>query len=234
LIFKVKSKPQILKTSDGGGFGLIKKLRNYFFTGIFVLLPIVLTLKLLFWGFAKTDAILGDLIYRYLHHYFGIRVKLSGLGLITLLLLITLTGIVARNYLGKKLIGYGEKVLNRIPLVNSVYGLIKQIAESLAATQTGKGAFRKVVLIEYPRSGMWSLGFLTGSAFDEANEKIGTKLLSVYVSTPPNPTNGFVVMVPEENVKFLDMSVEEGLKLIISIGVITPEKSQQLRKDKTS
>jgi uncharacterized membrane protein len=203
---------------------LLKHLRNYFFTGILVLLPLVITIKLLFWGFEKTDAILGNLIYYYLHRYLSVQVRISGLGVIALLLLITLAGIFARNYLGKKLIGYGENVLNRIPLINTVYGLIKQIAESLASTQSGSGAFRKVVLIEYPRPGMWSPGFLTGEAFAEANEKVDAKLLGVYVPTPPNPTNGFLVLVPQEQVKILDMSVEEGLKLIISIGVIAPGK----------
>lgn len=206
---------------------MFKHLRNYFFTGILVLLPLVVTLKLLFWGFAKTDAILGNLIYYYLHRYLRIQVRISGLGIIALLLVITLTGIFARNYLGKKLIGAGEKLLNRIPVFSSVYGLIKQIAESLASTQTGKGAFRKVVLVEYPRPGMWSPGFLTGEAFAEANEKTGLKMLGVYVPTPPNPTNGFLVLVPEDQVKILDMSVEEGLKLIISIGVIAPSNNNE-------
>lgn len=188
------------------------------------MLPLAITLKLLFWGFEKTDAILGNLIYNQLNRYFGIKVRISGLGLIALLTLITLTGIFARNYLGRKFIEGGERLLNRIPVFNTIYGLTKQIAESLASSQTGKGAFRKVVLVEYPRQGVWSPGFLTGEAFEEANQLSGSELLSVFVPTVPNPTTGFLVLVPTGQVKVLDMSVEEGFKLIISAGVITPTK----------
>jgi uncharacterized membrane protein len=203
---------------------LFKHLRNYFFTGILVLLPLVITLKLLFWGFAKTDAILGNLIYHYLHRYLGIQVKISGLGLIALLLVITLTGIFARNYLGKKLIIAGEKLLGRIPVLNIIYNSTKQITEGLALTQSEKGAFRKMVLIEYPRHGVYSPGFLTGEAFDEATEKAGGKLLSIFVPTTPNPTTGYLVFVPEEQVIFLKMSAEDGFKLLLSAGVIIPDK----------
>jgi uncharacterized membrane protein len=203
---------------------LFKHLRNYFFTGILVLLPLVITLKLLFWGFEKTDAILGNLIYRYLHRYLGIQVRISGLGLFALLLLITLTGMFARNYLGKKLIGAGEKLLGRIPILKTIYNSTKQITEGLALTQSDKGAFRKMVLIEYPRPGVYSPGFLTGEAFNEAEEKTGGKLLSIFVPTTPNPTTGYLVFVPEDQVTFLKMSVEDGFKLLLSVGVIVPDK----------
>jgi uncharacterized membrane protein len=181
-------------------------------------------LKLLFWGFEKTDAILGNLIYRYLHRYLGIQVRISGLGLFALFLLITLTGIFARNYLGKKLICAGEKLLGRIPVLNTIYNSTKQITEGLALTQSDKGAFRRMVLIEYPRPGVYSPGFLTGTAFDEAGKKIGRKLLSIFIPTTPNPTTGYLVFVPEDQVIFLEMSVEDGFKLLLSAGVIVPDK----------
>jgi uncharacterized membrane protein len=206
------------------GVQLIKHLRKYFFTGLLVLLPLVITIKLLLWGFAKTDAILGDLIYHYLHRYVGIQVRISGLGVIALLLVIILTGIFARNYLGKKLISAGEKFLGRIPLLNTIYNSTKQITEGLALSQSDKGAFRKVVLVEYPRRGVYSPGFLTGEAFDEVAEKTGLRLLSIFVPTSPNPTTGYLVFVPEEQVIFLEMSVEEGFKLLLSVGVIVPDK----------
>jgi uncharacterized membrane protein len=203
---------------------LFKHWRNHFFTGILVLLPLVITIKLLFWGFAKTDAILGNLIYYYLQRYLGIQIRISGLGIIALLFVITLTGIFARNYLGKKLIVAGEKLLNRIPVLNTIYNSTKQITEGLALTQSDKGAFRQVVLIEYPRPGVYSPGFLTGEAFDEAVEKTGLKLLSVFMPTVPNPTTGYLVFVPEKQVTFLDLSVEDGFKLLLSAGVIVPDK----------
>ncbi|HYH02722.1 MAG TPA: DUF502 domain-containing protein [Bacillota bacterium] len=204
---------------------MFKHLRNYFLTGILVLLPLAITIKLLFWGFEKTDAILGNFIYHYLNRYLGVDVRISGLGLIALLLAITLTGIFARNYLGKKLIETGERLLKRIPVFSSVYSLTKQFAESLTTTQAnGKGAFRQVVLVEYPRQGIWSPGFLTGEAFEEANERLEGNFVSVFVPTVPNPTTGFLVLVPQDQVKIMDMSVEDGFKLIISAGVIAPAK----------
>jgi uncharacterized membrane protein len=203
---------------------LFKHLRNYFFTGILVLLPLAITIKLLFWGFEKTDAILGNLIDYYLRRYLGLRVRISGLGVITLLALITLTGIIARNYLGKKLIAFGEKLLGRIPVLNTIYNSTKQITEGFALTQSEQGAFRQMVLIEYPRPGIYTPGFLTGEAFDEAKRKVGGQLLSVFVPTVPNPTTGYLVFIPKNQVIFLEMSVEDGFKLLLSAGVIVPEK----------
>lgn len=204
---------------------MLKHLRNYFLTGLLILLPIVLTVKLLLWGFEKTDAILGNLIYHYLNSYLGIKVHITGLGLVALLLLITFAGMFAHNYLGKKLIACGERLLNRIPIFNSVYSLLKQIAESLTVTsKDGKAAFRQVVLVEYPRQGIWSLGFLTGEAPDVANQSTGAELLSVFIPTVPNPTTGYLILLPKEQVTFLDMSVEDGFKYVISVGVIVPAK----------
>ncbi|MGD9156730.1 MAG: DUF502 domain-containing protein, partial [Bacillota bacterium] len=104
------------------------------------------------------------------------------------------------------------------------YNSTKQITEGLALTQSDKGAFRKMVLIEYPRPGVYSPGFLTGEAFNEAEEKTGGKLLSIFVPTTPNPTTGYLVFVPEDQVTFLKMSVEDGFKLLLSVGVIVPDK----------
>lgn len=206
---------------------MFKHLRNYFFTGLLVLLPLVITLKLLFWGFEKVDSILGNLIFYNLHKYLGLDVKITGLGLAALLLIITLTGIFARNYLGRKLIELGENLLKRIPILNSIYSITKQITEGVALSQSEKGAFRKMVMVEYPRKGIFSPGFLTGASFAEAEEKTGVKCLSVFIPTPPNPTTGFLILVPEDQVTILDMSVEDGFKLFISVGVITPNRKRK-------
>jgi uncharacterized membrane protein len=210
---------------------LVKHLRNYFFTGLLVLLPLTITLKLLFWGFAKVDSILGNLIYDNLHKYLGLDVKITGLGLVALLFIITLTGIFARNYLGRKLIEYSEKLMERIPVLNTIYSMTKQITEGVAFSQSEKGAFRQVVMVEYPRSGIYSPGFLTGEAFNEAEERTGSKLLSVFMPTVPNPTTGFLIFVPEEQVTRLAMSVEDGFKLFFSAGVIIPDKKKGNNKE---
>lgn len=202
---------------------MFKHLRQYFLTGLFVLFPIAVTLKLIFWGFEKTDAILGDFINRYLLNHFDIFSRdIPGLGIIALLMVITLAGIFAKNYLGRKLIRFGESVLERIPVLNSVYSTIKQVTHGLAVTQKENGAFRQVVLVEYPRQGVYSPGFLIGEPAEEFKEKTGKDLVAVFVPTIPNPTTGFLIYLPADEIRVLDMSVEEGLKLILSFGMIQP------------
>jgi uncharacterized membrane protein len=208
---------------------MFKHLRTYFFTGLFFLLPLVITLKLIFWAFEKTDAILGNFIHQYFSRYFtifGIHItrEIPGLGLIALLIVITLTGIFAKNYLGRKFIKFGESVLGRIPILSSVYNLLKQVTQSFASSQTGKGAFRKVVLVEYPRAGIYSPGFLIGETAEECENKVGQELIAVFIPTVPNPTTGFLIYVPKAGVIILDMSVEDGLKLILSAGMIRPDQ----------
>lgn len=172
---------------------------------------------LLIWGFNQTDAILGDLIFRIF------KVRILGLGLITLLVLITLTGMLAHNYLGRKLIGFGEKIFQKIPIMSNIYGTTKQITETL--TKADKNSFRRVVLVEYPRMGIFSPGFLTSDAPFEANHKTNKQLISILIPTVPNPVTGFLIFVPIEDVIFLDMSIEEGFKLIITAGVIRPKEN---------
>jgi uncharacterized membrane protein len=194
---------------------IIKHLRNYFITGLFVLLPLAITLELLIWGFNKADSILGGLFFKYL------KLQIPGLGLLTLLILITLTGVSARNYIGKKLIEFGEQILQKIPILNGIYGTTKQITEGFA--KSDKSVFRKVVLVEYPRKGIYSPGFLTGESPSGVIKKTGVQLLNVFVPTVPNPTTGFLIFVPEDQVIVLDLSVEDGFKLIISAGMIKPD-----------
>lgn len=211
---------------------MLKHLRQYFFTGLFVLLPIAVTLKLIFWGFEKTDAILGNFINRYLlNHFDNFSRDIPGLGIIALLLLITLTGIFARNYLGRKLIRFGESVLERIPVLNSVYSTVKQVTHGLAVTQKENRAFRQVVLVEYPRQGLYSPGFLVGETAEEFKEKTGKELVSVFVPTVPNPTTGFLIYLPADEIHVLDMSVEEALKMILSFGMIKPSGKDVVSKE---
>jgi uncharacterized membrane protein len=196
---------------------MLKHLRTYFLTGLFLLIPLVITILLLIWAFNQTDAILGGLIYRVF------KVRIIGLGLISLLFLITLTGLLAHNYLGRKLIEFGEKVLHKIPILNNIYSTTKQITETL--TKADKKSFRRVVLVEYPRPGVYSPGFLTADAPFDISQKTAKKLISVLIPTVPNPVSGFLIFVPEEDVIFLDMSIEEGFKLIITAGVIKLNES---------
>jgi uncharacterized membrane protein len=197
------------------GDRMFKHLRIYFFTGLFLLIPVVITIMILVWGFNQSDAILGNLIYRIF------KVRIIGLGLISLLLLIILTGLLAHNFLGRKLIQFAENILHKIPILSSIYRTTKQITVSF--TKADKHLFSRVVLVEYPRAGIFSPGFQIGTAPREITEKAAATLVGVFVPTVPNPTTGFLIYVPEENVIFLDMSIEDGFKLIISAGAIKPD-----------
>jgi uncharacterized membrane protein len=205
---------------------VFKKIRNLFFTGLLVLLPVVISLKIVIWGFEKADQILGDLLHLILLKYFNYEGPTTGLGLILLLVLITLTGIFAKNYLGKKLIRIGEGIFKKIPILNTVYNTAKQIMDSLS--NQNKNAFRKVVLIEYPRPGIYSPGFLIGDAPAETEDKTGKKMVIVFVPTTPNPATGYLAFVPLEDVIMLDMSVEDGFKLMLSFGVIKLKENEGL------
>lgn len=209
---------------------MLKHLRSFFFTGLLVLSPVVISLKLVFWGFEKTDRILGDLLHRILQRYFNLTKPIPGLGFVVLVIIITFTGGLAKHYLGKKLILIGEKILNKIPILNGIYNTTKQIMESI--TNKEKSAFRKVVLVQYPRAGIYSPGFLTGDTPVEALDKTGKNLVNVFIPTSPNPTTGYLVFVPLEEVIILDMSVEDGFKLLISAGVIKLKENNGGRSPK--
>lgn len=194
-------------------------MRKYFLTGLFVLLPLVLTLYLLVLGFNFIDGILGNFIA----DIFGRPIP--GVGLVVTLLLIMATGVFATNVLGRRLIHFGEKVFLRIPIANSIYQSIKQIIEALSFSNSVEktAAFREVVMVEYPRDGIYSIGFVTSETQKEAESIIGEPCLSVFIPTTPNPTSGFFLIIPVKKCIHMEMSVEDAFKLIISGGVITPE-----------
>lgn len=146
--------------------------------------------------------------------------RIPGLGIILTVTLLLLTGFFVANILGKRLLGAGEALLSRIPIVNWIYTGVKQVAETLLSP---KGqSFRKVLLMEYPRKGVWSLCFKTSAELGEVQARTGKEVVCVFVPTTPNPTSGFVVMVPKDEVIELDMGVEEALRMIISLGVVVP------------
>jgi len=155
-----------------------------------------------------------------------------GLGIVLSVLVVLITGMVVANLLGRKLVEGWESLLNRIPLVRSIYSAVKQILETLFVA--GGNSFRKVLMVEYPRRGLWTLAFQTGSGTDEAHDKAGHRLVTVFVPTTPNPTSGFIILVPEEDIIELDMSVEDGLKLIMSLGVVIPPPRAKVAPGKTN
>lgn len=147
--------------------------------------------------------------------------KIPGLGAVLTLVVVLFTGIVVANFFGRKLVAFWEGLLSRIPLVRSIYSSAKQVAETMFSSSAR--SFREVVMLEYPRKGLWTLAFVTGSGIRQAQEQVGEDMISVYVPTTPNPTSGFFLMVKKSEVTKLNISVDDGLKLILSTGVLVPK-----------
>jgi len=145
---------------------------------------------------------------------------IPGLGVILALAVLLVTGLVAANILGRRLVGLWEALLERIPLVSSVYSAVKQLMHTFLSTDSK--AFRKVLLVEYPSKGLWTLAFLAGDPVSEVQDKTTQEMLTVYVPTAPNPTSGYVIFVAREDVIELDMGVEDAMRIIISLGIVVP------------
>ncbi len=202
--------------------------RGNFLTGLAVLLPTVVTLAVIKWLFGTVSS-LTDLLLFFLPPTVTHRDHGNGpmfwywslAALILALVLVSVVGLLARHYIGKRVITWLDTAMLRVPLLNKIYGTIKQVNEAFSTGS--KTSFQTVVRIEFPREGMYSLGFLTSEKQDAVQGKANEKLVCVFVPTTPNPTSGFLVLLPEENVTRLSMSVAEGIKYIISLGAITPE-----------
>ncbi len=148
---------------------------------------------------------------------------IPGLGVLALLLMLLVVGFFAAGLIGRMVFRLGESLIDRVPVVRSVYGALKQIFETVFADSSS--SFREVVLVEYPRRGLWAVGFITGRTRGEVRDRIDRDLVNVFLPTTPNPTSGFLLFVPREDLVHLDMSVEEGIKMVISAGIVTPPRA---------
>lgn len=194
-------------------------LRSYLLTGLVVWLPILVTILVLQFIIDLLDKTMSLIPHAYQpEQLFGLH--MPGLGVLLSLILLLITGIVATNLLGQRLVIWSESILDRIPLVRTIYNGSKQVIQAFFATNSQ--AFRKVVLIEYPRKGLWSIAFQTGTVHPEISQHTGTEMLTVFIPTTPNPTSGFLIMVPKSEAIELTMSTEAALKFIISLGVMQP------------
>ncbi len=194
-----------------------KSIRSYLLAGLVVWLPIIVTfvvLRFMIDLLDKSIALLPD-AYRP-EQLFGFH--LPGFGVLFSLLLLFVTGLLVTNFLGQHFMRWGEAILDRIPLVRSIYSATKQVMETVFSSNSQ--AFRKVLLVEYPRKDMWTIAFQTGAANAEVIAHTGVEMMSIFVPTTPNPTSGFLMMVPKSDAKELSMSVDDALKLVISLGVV--------------
>jgi uncharacterized membrane protein len=190
------------------------RLRRYLLTGVVVIAPVGVTVFVLWWILARLDAILGRILS-------AVDVRVPGLGLVALALLLVAVGWAAQRAAGRRLINLGRNWLMRFPLTRSIYSAASQITEQIVGEQ--KKFFKSCVLVEYPRRGCWAIGFLMGEAADEINRVAEADSLAVFIPTTPNPTSGYLVFLPRDRVTPLQMSVEDGFKLVISGGAVTPK-----------
>ena len=202
-------------------------LKTYFFTGIVVTAPIAITLYLAVEFILFIDLKVTGLIPAAYNPNNFLPYGLPGIGIILLLLFFTGVGMLTANFIGQYFMRLGLRVIGKMPVISGLYNAIRKIFETLLGEDKTK-AFRKAVLIEYPRRDLWTISFLTGEAPHQIKESIEEeKMLSVYVPTTPNPTSGFFLYVPEKDVKYPDISVDEALKMILSTGIIGPKDEEQ-------
>ncbi|UCF19902.1 MAG: DUF502 domain-containing protein [Gemmatimonadota bacterium] len=199
-------------------------LRRYLFTGVLVIAPVGITVFVLWWILARLDAILGRI-------FSAIGLRIPGLGLLVLILLVIAAGWAAQQAIGRQLINLGRYWLMRFPLTKTIYSAAHQITEQVIGSQ--KKFFKACVLVEYPRPGCWALGFLTSEAAEEINQLTMEDSVAVFLPTTPNPTSGYLVFLPHAQVRPLQMSVEEGFKLVISGGAVRPEQPGPVREKVT-
>jgi len=197
---------------------MMKQIRHYFATGVLISLPVFITVYFLFAILRFIDGIFGRLINIYLQKHIGFAVP--GIGVFIGLLVVVLIGFVAANFFGRRLIKGLEGWFLKFPFIRQVYPAAKQVVDSFISKDSP--AFKKVVMVEYPSKGIWSMGFLTNESFKEARDKTGRDLVHVLIATTPSPLTGFLILVPREDIKVLDISIEDGVKLVISGGIVKP------------
>ncbi len=201
------------------GIGLMGRLRAYFLAGVLVSAPIAVTVYLGWWLLAFIDGHVRPLIPAAYNPENYLPFSIPGIGVLTLIIVLTLIGAFAAGYVGRLVVRIGEGVVERMPVVRSVYGAVKQIVETVLAKKSK--AFREVVLVEFPRHGIWSLGFITGAAHPEVQKISEEEMVNVFIPCAP-PTAGYLAIMPRREVTVLDMTVEDGLKLVMSGGIVTP------------
>lgn len=205
----------------------MKRFRRYLVAGLLVWIPLGATLFLIRLAVRQMDKSIGYLPVSYqpsnlLQNWFGTEnpVEIPGFGVILIFVVILLTGVFVANFVGRALVGGWEKLLDRIPVVRAIYSAAKNFAEIVFSDTST--SFKKVLLVEYPRKGLYSLAFQTASQLGEIEGRTGEDVICCFVPTTPNPTSGFIIIAPKSDVTELDMEVDEALKMIISLGVVVP------------
>ncbi|HAY40909.1 MAG TPA: hypothetical protein DCX64_01430 [Gammaproteobacteria bacterium] len=197
----------------------MKKIRNYFISGLLFWIPLGLSIVLIKFFLQLINNIIPK---QYLPEtIFNLDTNIPGSGIVLVILVIIITGALVSNFIGRKVINSWDRLLHKIPGFRGIYKAIKKLSD--AVLSTSNESFKKAVLVEYPRKGMWTIAFQTGKYKGEVEKIIGEDIINIYVPTTPNPTSGFFIMLPKKDVIDLNMTVDEAFKLIISTGVVSPD-----------
>ena len=199
---------------------ILARLRTYLFAGIVVTAPVSITFLIVWQILEFLDTTANRLIPARYDPANYLPFGVPGIGIVLMLVALTFIGWFAAGFVGRSLMRMGERVLDAMPVVRSIYGALKQIFETVLAESSR--SFREVIMIEWPRRGVWVIGFVTGPTRGEIAERFDGEFINVFVPTTPNPTSGFLVFVPARDIIRLDMTVEDGLKLVISGGIVVP------------
>jgi uncharacterized membrane protein len=204
---------------------MFAKIKNYLLTGILVSAPVFITFWIVLSLVKFFDKLITPLIPYYINPNYYLPRDVPGLGLIILIILLIIIGFLTASFFGRFLLKKTESLISKIPLIKIFYKTIKQIIETIF--KNNSKAFREVVLLEYPRKGIWVLGFTTGQVEGAVKKKIKGNLINVFVPTTPNPTSGFLLMVPKTQLKYLDVKVDDAIKTIVSAGIIELQAKQK-------
>jgi uncharacterized membrane protein len=218
------------QVSGGKNRGFWGRIRGYFLAGILVTAPLGITGYLAWVIVGFIDHSITPLVPDQYNPETYLPFSLPGLGVIILLLALTLIGALTAGLLGRWLVHTGERILNRMPVIRSFYSATKQIFQTVLAQQSN--AFREAILVEYPRRGIWAIAFITGETQGEVQNLTEQKTVNIFLPTTPNPTSGFLLFVPREDVVPLNMSVEDAIKMVISGGIVTPPDNRSLKEKK--
>ena len=201
-------------------------LKTYFFTGVLVTAPVAITLYLAVELFKWVDSSVTRFIPAKYNPETYLPYGLPGLGVLVLLISLVLIGMLTTNIMGRWIMGFGQRIIERMPIISGIYSALKKLFETLLG-RGGSSAFRKAVLVEYPRKGAWTIAFLTTPVYEEFKDMLPDDAVTVYVPTTPNPTSGFMLYVPKKELKELDMRVDDAFKLVVSTGIVTPSKKSK-------
>lgn len=201
--------------------GIWREIRNNFFYGIIVTLPIVAPVWLIIFVIRKTDELVKPLLPAQWNPDTYLPFSIPGLGLIMSIVALFILGTLAKNFFGRTLIGFGERILARVPIVSNLYTAGKQIVETVAEQSTKEA--QEVCMLEYPRKGLWAVGFISSDIGGELRNHLPVGYVNIFVPTTPNPTSGFYLISKRSDLKILDLTPEEGAKLIVSAGMVIPQ-----------